>query len=189
MVDLFKVVGERRILAVVEVPPDKLDQLSFDLPIMQEMGDTVDLEVSPLQPYAAFAADLRGLAGLRPLDPPSPAPTGKGNGGGELFWVDCELSQEGLSQAAFFEQWAAQAEATLQSAADGWVEHVWKVAGQHRVLSVVRVSDAGDLDRRLFNLPAAKSSLGPNLNFTVKALRRYEAFAADVQERLEDEEA
>ena len=82
MVDLFKVVGERRILAVVEVPPDKLDQLSFDLPIMQEMGGTVDLEVSPLQPYAAFAADLRGLAGLRPLDPLSPAPTGKGNGGG-----------------------------------------------------------------------------------------------------------
>ena len=189
MVDLFKVVGERRILAVVEVPPDKLDQLSFDLPIMQEMGGTVDLEVSPLQPYAAFAADLRGLAGLGPLDPPSPAPTGKGNGGGELFWVDCELSQEGLSQAAFFEQWAAQAEATLQSAADGWVEHVWKVAGQHRVLSVVRVSDAGDLDRRLFGLPAAKSALGPHLNFTVKALRHYEAFAADVQERLEPEEA
>ena len=189
VVDLFKVVGERRVLAVVEVPPDKLDQLSLDLPIMQEMGGTVDLDVSPLQPYAAFAADLRGLAGLGPLDPPSPAPTGQDNGEGELFWVDCELSQEGLSQAAFFELWAAQAEATLQSAADGWVEHVWKVAGQHRVVSVVRVCDAGDLDRRLFSLPAAKSALGPNLDFTVKALRRYEVFAADVKERLEAEEA
>ena len=189
MVDLFKVVGERRIVCVCELPPDKMDQVSFDLPIMQEMGGTVDIEVSPLQPYAAFAADLRSLAGLGPLDPPSPAAGGWGSGEGELFWVDCELSQEGLSQAEFLGLWAAQAEATLQSAADGWVEHVWKVAGQHRVVSVVRVRDAGDLDRRLFGLPAAKSALGPHLNFTVKALRRYEAFAADVQERLEPEEA
>ena len=37
-------------------------------------------------------------------------------------------------------------------------------------------------------LPAAKSALGPNLQFTVKRLRRYEAFAADVKERLKDEE-
>ena len=78
MVDLFKVVGERRIVCVCELPPDKMDQVSFDLPIMQEMGGTVDIEVSPLQPYAAFAADLRSLAGLGPLDPPPPP----GGGGG-----------------------------------------------------------------------------------------------------------
>ena len=77
MVDLFKVVGERRIVCVCELPPDKMDQVSFDLPIMQEMGGTVDIEVSPLQPYAAFAADLRSLAGLGPRAPPPP-----GGGGG-----------------------------------------------------------------------------------------------------------
>ena len=186
MVDLWKVVGERRVLAAVDVPPDVMDQLSFDLPIMQEMGGTVDIEVTPLRPYREFAAEIRQQAKMKPLED---APSAAGAGGdGELFLVDCELGQEGLTQVNFLKLWAAQTEATLQAVADGWVEHIWKVVGQNRVVSVVRVEDAGDLDRRLCALPAAKSALGPNLQFTVKRLRRYEAFAADVKERLKDEE-
>lgn len=39
VVDLWKVVGERKVLAIVDVEsPDMLDQIMFDLPIMQKNG-------------------------------------------------------------------------------------------------------------------------------------------------------
>ena len=35
--------------------PEKIDELSFELPIMKEMGDQVHIEVTPVIPYHAFA--------------------------------------------------------------------------------------------------------------------------------------
>jgi muconolactone D-isomerase len=65
IVDLWKVVGERRIVAVVNIDsPDTLDQILFDLPIMKKMGQHVQIKVSPLRRYEDFAADVKSrLAG------------------------------------------------------------------------------------------------------------------------------
>lgn len=42
VVDLWKCVGERRVIAVLDVDsPDTLDQINFTLPIMKEMGQHV----------------------------------------------------------------------------------------------------------------------------------------------------
>ena len=62
--DLWKVVGERKVLAIVEVEtPDALDQILFDLPIMQKMGHHVQVDVKSLRRYEDFAADVKDRIG------------------------------------------------------------------------------------------------------------------------------
>lgn len=62
--DLWKVVGERKVLAIVDVDtPDALDQILFDLPIMQKMGHHVQVEVKSLRRYEDFAADVKERIG------------------------------------------------------------------------------------------------------------------------------
>lgn len=60
VVDLWKCVGVRRVIAIVDVPtPDVLDQILLDLPIMQKLGQHVQVHVTPLRKYEDFAADLK----------------------------------------------------------------------------------------------------------------------------------
>ena len=60
VVDLWKCVGERRVVAVVNVDgPDTLDQVLMDLPIMREHGQHVHVDVTPLRRYEDFAADVK----------------------------------------------------------------------------------------------------------------------------------
>ncbi len=60
VVDLWKCVGMRRIIAVVDVDsPNTLDQILFDLPIMKQMGQYVDVVVTALRRYEDFAADVK----------------------------------------------------------------------------------------------------------------------------------
>lgn len=64
VVDLFKCVGERRVLAIVEVDsPDTLDRILMDLPIMKQMGQHVQVKVTPLRRYEDFAADVKQRLG------------------------------------------------------------------------------------------------------------------------------
>ena len=39
--------------------PDDVDRLSFHLPMFKEMGDQVQMEVTPLRSYAGLATDLK----------------------------------------------------------------------------------------------------------------------------------
>lgn len=60
VIDLWKCVGSRRVIAIVDVAiPDTLDQILLDLPIMQKMGQRVQVEVTPLRRYEDFAADVK----------------------------------------------------------------------------------------------------------------------------------
>lgn len=60
VVDLWKCVGTRRVIAIVDVPsPDVLDQILLDLPIMKKMGQHVQVEVTPLRKYEDFATDIK----------------------------------------------------------------------------------------------------------------------------------
>lgn len=59
VVDLWKCVGERRVVAVVQVDSvDTLDQILFNLPIMKMMGQYVQIKVTALRRYEDFAKDL-----------------------------------------------------------------------------------------------------------------------------------
>lgn len=60
VVDLWKCVGTRRVIAIVDVPSaDTLDRILLDLPIMKQMGQHVQVEVTPLRRYEDFAADIK----------------------------------------------------------------------------------------------------------------------------------
>ena len=60
LVDLWKVVGERRVIAIADFPsPDALDATLFDLPIMKQMGQHVQIKVSALRRYEDFAEDVK----------------------------------------------------------------------------------------------------------------------------------
>ena len=60
VVDLWKCVGTRRVIAIVDVPsPDVLDQILLDLPIMKKNGQHMQVEVTPLRRYEDFAADVK----------------------------------------------------------------------------------------------------------------------------------
>ncbi len=64
VIDLWKCVGSRRVVAVVNVDgPDTLDQILFDLPIMKEHGQHVRIDVTPLRRYEDFAADVKKRLG------------------------------------------------------------------------------------------------------------------------------
>jgi len=60
VVDLWKCVGIRRVIAIIDVPtPEELDQILLDLPIMRKMGQNVHVEVTPLRRYEDFAVDVK----------------------------------------------------------------------------------------------------------------------------------
>jgi muconolactone D-isomerase len=64
VVDLWKCVGERRVIAIVNVEgPDVLDQILLDLPIMKELGHHVQVSVTALRRYEDFAADVKKRLG------------------------------------------------------------------------------------------------------------------------------
>ncbi|MEM8977793.1 MAG: muconolactone Delta-isomerase family protein [Pseudomonadota bacterium] len=64
VVDLWKAVGERRVIAIVNVDnAEMLDQILLDLPIMQKMGQHVQVDVTALRTYEGFAADVKERVG------------------------------------------------------------------------------------------------------------------------------
>ena len=64
LVDLWKCVGERRVIAIANVEgPDMLDQILLDLPIMKENGQHVQVVVTPLRRYEDFANDVKKRLG------------------------------------------------------------------------------------------------------------------------------
>ncbi|MEO0720059.1 MAG: muconolactone Delta-isomerase family protein, partial [Pseudomonadota bacterium] len=59
VVDLWKAAGMRKVFAIVKVDSsDMLDQISFDLPIMKQMGQHVDIKVTAIRRYEDFADDV-----------------------------------------------------------------------------------------------------------------------------------
>ena len=62
VVDLWKCVGTRRVIAIINVDsPDELDRIIFGLPIMKKMGQHVEVQVTPLRRYEDFAADVKSM--------------------------------------------------------------------------------------------------------------------------------
>lgn len=62
VVDLWKAAGERRVIAILEVEShDVLDEAVLTLPIMVEMGQFVDVKVTPLRRYEDFAESVNNL--------------------------------------------------------------------------------------------------------------------------------
>ena len=64
VVDLWKAVGERRVIAIVNVESmEILDQILLDLPIMRKMGQHVQVKVTAFRTYEGFASDVKERIG------------------------------------------------------------------------------------------------------------------------------
>ena len=60
VVDLWKVVGERNVIAIVNVEShEMLDQILLDLPIMRRMGQHVQVNVRAIRTYEGLASDVK----------------------------------------------------------------------------------------------------------------------------------
>ena len=60
VVDLWKVVGERNVIVIVNVEShEMLDQILLDLPIMRRMGQHVQVNVRAIRTYEGFASDVK----------------------------------------------------------------------------------------------------------------------------------
>ena len=58
--NLWKVVGQRSVFAVLDVPDHtSLDQALESLPIIQKLGGSVDTRAYPIRPYSEWAEELR----------------------------------------------------------------------------------------------------------------------------------
>jgi muconolactone delta-isomerase len=58
--NLWKVVGQRSVFAVLDVPDHtSLDQALESLPIIQKLGGSVDTRAYPIRPYSEWADELR----------------------------------------------------------------------------------------------------------------------------------
>ena len=88
-----------------------------------------------------------------------------------------------MSQQDLFRIWAEEAKAALGAKEAGVVVDLWKAVGERKVFAIVNVESADMLDQISFDLPIMKM-MGQHVDIKVTAIRRYEDFAADVNERL-----
>lgn len=100
-----------------------------------------------------------------------------------LYHIDFRVTySQSMTQKDLFSIWAKEADTALNAKSAGVVVDLWKVAGENRVIAIVNVDSPDTLDRILMDLPIMQEN-GQNIQVSVSSLRRYEDFAADLQQR------
>ena len=103
-----------------------------------------------------------------------------------LYLLDFEVeSGPTMTQPDLFSIWSKEAETALEAKKAGVVVDLWKCVGERRVIAIVNVDSPDILDQILFTLPIMKA-MGQYVNVKVTSLRRYEDFAADVNQWLNE---
>jgi muconolactone D-isomerase len=101
-----------------------------------------------------------------------------------LFHLDFKVEYSAaMSQQDLFSIWSEEAGAALGAKQAGVVVDLWKAVGQRRVIAILEVESMEMLDQILLDLPIMKQ-MGQHVQVAVTALRTYEGFADDVNERL-----
>ena len=103
-----------------------------------------------------------------------------------LYLLDFQVEYgPSMTQADLFSIWSKEAETALEAKKAGVVVDLWKCVGERRVIAIVNVDSPDILDQILFTLPIMKA-MGQYVNVKVTSLRRYEDFAADVNQWLNE---
>ena len=101
-----------------------------------------------------------------------------------LFHLDFHVEYSAdMSQNDLFTIWSEEAVAALGAKEAGVVVDLWKAVGQRRVIAILDVTSLEMLDQILLDLPIMKK-MGQHVDVDVTALRTYEGFADDVNERV-----
>jgi muconolactone delta-isomerase len=97
-----------------------------------------------------------------------------------LFLVNFYVTQPAnYSNQELIATWIREAEAAIGAMDAGAVPHLWKVAGERKVVGVVDVPTAEDLDRALGSLPIIRE-MGPGMKTDAVAIYDYRTFAQDL---------
>ncbi|EAM49782.1 muconolactone Delta-isomerase [Crocosphaera watsonii WH 8501] len=103
-----------------------------------------------------------------------------------LYLLDFQVEYgPNMTQTDLFSIWSKEAETVLEAKKAGVVVDSWKCVGERRVIAIVNVDSPDILDQILFTLPIMKA-MGQYVNVKVTSLRRYEDFAADVNQWLNE---
>ncbi|XP_060597146.1 uncharacterized protein LOC132751057 isoform X2 [Ruditapes philippinarum] len=65
-IELFKNVGERKVQAFIVMEPDDLDELSFNLPVVKENGNGVNISVHAIQSLDDYCSSMSSQASAKP---------------------------------------------------------------------------------------------------------------------------
>ena len=103
-----------------------------------------------------------------------------------LYLLDFQVKYgPNMTQTDLFSIWSKEAETALEAKKAGVVVDLWNCVGERRVIAIVNVDSPDILDQILFTLPIMKA-MGQYVNVKVTSLRRYEDFAADVNQWLNE---
>lgn len=179
ILQIWKLVGERKVFCVMKAEnPDEIDRLSFHLPMFKEMGDQVQMEVTPLRPYAGLATDIskrvhNGDEMVFEDIPTVPK-------AGLFYWITFIIEYPGKTQDELLAVWLQEAKAALGGKKSGKVVDLWKVVGERKVYILLCVESPYEVDRISFDLPMMRQ-MGDCVHMEVKSVRPYEALHDDLK--------
>ncbi|KAJ8308157.1 hypothetical protein KUTeg_013031 [Tegillarca granosa] len=167
----FKVSGEPKIIAVFEV--SNIFGLERNLAGLSRIG-VFDVTCKPLIPYEIFAASLDVDPSL--THKTSYDPVIKQN---ELYWLQFDVGQEGLTTDELLKIWKQEAEAALGLKVQNQGLELFKVVGSRQVHVFFACDDPGDIDRMSFNLPLMKLN-GANVQLTVQSVMNLDYYTSRI---------
>jgi muconolactone D-isomerase len=101
-----------------------------------------------------------------------------------LFHVDFTVEYSAdMTQGDLFDIWSVETQAALDAKKSGVVVDLWKVIGERKVIAIVDVESMELLDQILLDLPIMQK-MGQHVQANVKAIRTYEGFADDINDRV-----
>ena len=173
---LWKIVGERKVILVSILDADVLDKSVLEMPLMKLMGNQVDLKVTALRPYEKFATDINSL--IQKEKKHDLIDTVKRDG--LFFWLEINVEYKGMDLMEFLRIWSEEADSAIGKKKEGIIVDIWKCVGIRRIHCIICVDSPDALDKITFTLPIMKQ-MGNNVNVLVKSLRKYESFFADLK--------
>ena len=175
---IWKGVGEHRLLIVVQTSQSSLDAIIFNLPMVKVMGNQVHVTIKPLQAYEDFYRDVNRMLGkIEKIDFIESNVISRDK---IFFWVQFDLEYRGFTLNDLLELWSEDTKYQLQAKERGIVMDIWKVVGERKFFALMAVDKPDTLDRFLFELPILKK-MGNQVKVTVTSVRRYEDLADDLK--------
>ncbi|CAG5122266.1 unnamed protein product [Candidula unifasciata] len=157
----FKVSGEARVIAVVDVP--YIVAFENFIEALWDLG-SVDISSVPLLHYDIFARNLGVAEDIASL--PDPVLL-KDN----LYWLEFEIDYQGKTLDAFLDLWKREAEYVLTPRARGETTLIpYKTLGQRKVHVFINNPFAGKLDKATFELPIVIEN-GHNIQARAKGVQ------------------
>lgn len=169
IVHKFKVSGEVRIVAVVDVS---------DMVALENFVETVwnfgslDVNSDPLLHYEAFARNIGAAEKLIKFPEPK---LGKDN----LYWLELDIEYHGKTSEEFIDLWRREVEFVLTSRAQGESGLTpYKAVGQRKIHLFLNNPSVGELDKVTFQLPIMVEN-GHNIQIRTKRIQFLEDYTKE----------